>query len=166
MSFPPVIGYPVRHREEGVKAMAEAGRYGTDGERGARAADGGEPVGDLVQRASQQLTELVRGEMQLARAEMVEKGKRYGKGGGLFGGAGLFGFLTLQALVATAIAAIAVPLPVWAAALIVTAVLAVITAVLALTGKKQVGAAAPPMPERTVDSVKADVSEIKESARR
>jgi uncharacterized membrane protein YqjE len=125
-----------------------------------------EPVGDLVQRASQQLTELVRGEMRLAQAEMKEKGKRYGKGGGLFGGAGLTGFLTAQALVATAIAALAVPLPVWAAALIVTAVLAVITAVLALTGKKEVSQAAPPTPEQTIDSVKADVAEIKESAQR
>ncbi|GGX31590.1 phage holin family protein [Streptomyces lomondensis] len=125
-----------------------------------------EPVGDLVQRASQQLTELVRGEMRLAQAEMKEKGKRYGKGGGLFGGAGLVGFLTLQALVATAIAALAVPLPVWAAALIVTAVLGVITAVLALTGKKEVSQAAPPAPKQTIDSVKADVAEIKESAQR
>ncbi|MFJ9036973.1 phage holin family protein [Streptomyces sp. NPDC102406] len=125
-----------------------------------------EPVGELVQRASQQLTELVRGEMRLAQAEMKEKGKRYGKGGGLFGGAGLVGFLALQALVATAIAALAVPLPVWAAALIVTAVLAVIAAVLALTGKKEVSQAAPPTPEQTIDSVKADVAEIKESAKR
>ncbi|MFG2022338.1 phage holin family protein [Streptomyces sp. NPDC048825] len=125
-----------------------------------------EPVGDLVQRASQQLTELVRGEMRLAQAEMKEKGKRYGKGGGLFGGAGLAGFLTVQALVATAIAALAVPLPVWAAALIATAVLGVITAVLALTGKKEVSQAAPPAPQQTIDSVKADVAEIKESAQR
>jgi uncharacterized membrane protein YqjE len=125
-----------------------------------------EPVGDLVQRASQQLTELVRGEMRLAQAEMKEKGKRYGKGGGLFGGAGLVGFLTLQALVATAIAALAVPLPVWAAALIVTAVLGVITAVLAMTGKKEVSQATPPAPQQTIDSVKADVAEIKESAQR
>ncbi|MGY0071417.1 phage holin family protein [Streptomyces sp. QTS137] len=125
-----------------------------------------EPVGDLVQRASQQLTELVRGEMRLAQAEMKEKGKRYGKGGGLFGGAGLVGFLTLQALVATAVAALAVPLPVWAAALIVTAVLGVITAVLTLTGKKEFGRATPPAPQQTIDSVKADVAEIKESAQR
>ncbi|MDQ0688875.1 putative membrane protein YqjE [Streptomyces achromogenes] len=125
-----------------------------------------EPVGDLVQRASQQLTGLVRGEMRLAQAEMKEKGKRYGRGGGLFGGAGLVGFLTLQALVATAIAALAVPLPVWAAALVVTAVLGVITAVLALTGKKEVSQAAPPAPQQTIDSVKADVAEIKESAKR
>ncbi|MGH4031760.1 phage holin family protein [Actinomycetota bacterium Odt1-20B] len=125
-----------------------------------------EHVGDLVQRASQQLTELVRGEMRLAQAELSEKGKRYGKGGGLFGGAGVVGFLTLQALVAAAIAGLAVPLPVWAAALIVTGVLGVISGVLALRGKKEVGRAAPPVPAQTIDSVKADMAEIKESARR
>ncbi|WP_414495701.1 phage holin family protein [Streptomyces sp. CRN 30] len=129
-------------------------------------APGQEPVGELVQRASQQLTELVRGELRLAQAEMKEKGKRYGKGGGLFGGAGLVGFLMLQALVATAIAALAVPLPVWAAALIVTAVLGVIAAVMAMTGKKQVGKAAPPAPQQTIENVKADVAEIKGSAHR
>ncbi|MER6418773.1 phage holin family protein [Streptomyces sp. NPDC001137] len=119
-----------------------------------------------MQRASQQLTELVRGELRLAQAEMKEKGRRYGKGGGLFGGAGLVGFLMLQAMVATAIAALAVPLPVWAAALIVTAALGVVAAVMALTGKKQVDQAGPPTPEQTIDSVKADVTEIKGSAQR
>ncbi|MEU6366521.1 phage holin family protein [Streptomyces sp. NPDC046931] len=127
---------------------------------------GQEPVGELVQRASQQLTELVRGELRLAQAEMKEKGKRYGKGGGLFGGAGVVGFLMAQALVATAIAALAVALPVWAAGLIVTAVLGVIAAVMAMSGKKQVDQAAPPTPEQTVENVKADVAEIKESAHR
>ncbi|WP_190198119.1 phage holin family protein [Streptomyces djakartensis] len=127
---------------------------------------GAEPVSELVQRASQQLTELVRGELRLAQAEMKEKGKRYGKGGGLFGGAGVVGFLTLEALVVTAIAALAVPLPVWAAALIVTAVLGAITALMAVTGKKQISEGAPPVPGQTIDSVKADVAEIKESAQR
>lgn len=127
---------------------------------------GQEPVSELVQRASQQLTELVRGELHLAQAEMKDKGKRYGKGGGLFGGAGVVGFLMLQALVAAVIAALAVPLPVWAAALIVTAVLGVIAAVMARSGKKQVSQAAPPAPEQTIENVKADVAEIKESARR
>ncbi|WUT01959.1 phage holin family protein [Streptomyces sp. NBC_00704] len=125
-----------------------------------------EPVGELVQRASQQLTELVRGELRLAQAEMKEKGRHYGKGGGLFGGAGVVGFLTLEALVVTVIAALAVPLPVWAAALIVTAVLGVIAAVLAMRGKKEMDRAAPPAPEQTVENVKADVAEIKESAQR
>nr|WP_198550324.1 phage holin family protein [Streptomyces silvensis] len=127
---------------------------------------GGEPVGELVQRASQQLTELVRGELRLAQAEMKEKGRHYGKGSGLFGGAGLVGFLTLQALVAAAIAGLAVPLPVWAAALIVGGVLGALAGVLALTGKKEISEAAPPAPEQTIQNVKADVAEIKESAHR
>ncbi|MFJ8009899.1 phage holin family protein [Streptomyces fagopyri] len=123
-------------------------------------------MGELVHRASQQLTELVRGELRLAQAEMKDKGRHYGKSGGLFGGAGIVGFLMLEALVVSAIAALAVPLPVWAAALIVTAVLGVIAAVLALTGKKQISQAAPPVPEQTIDNVKADVAEIKRSAHR
>ena len=125
-----------------------------------------EPVSELVQRASQQLTELVRGELRLAQAEMKQKGMRYGKGGGLFGGAGVVGFLMLQALVATAIAALAVPLPVWAAALIVTGALGVIAAIMVMSGKKQVEQASPPTTEQTIENVKADVAEIKESAQR
>lgn len=125
-----------------------------------------EPVGELVQQASQQLSQLVRDEMRLAQAEMTQKGKRYGRGGGLFGGAGLFGVLTLQALVATAIAALSLTLDVWVAALIITALLAGITAVMAATGKKQIDKAGSPAPEQTVDSVKADMNEIKERAKR
>ncbi|MFD8389168.1 phage holin family protein [Streptomyces sp. NPDC059680] len=123
-------------------------------------------MSELVQRASKQLTELVRGELRLDEAEMRQKGKHYGKSGGLFGGAGIVGFLTMQTLVATAIAALAVALPVWAAGLIITAVLCVIAAVMAISGKKQVDQAAPPTPEQTVENVKADVAEIKESAHR
>lgn len=127
---------------------------------------GTEPVGELVQRASQQLTELVRGELRLAQAEMTEKGKRYGKGGGLIGGAGVIGLLMLQALVAAAIAALALVLPVWAAGLIVALALGVVAAVMAMSGKKKVGQAAPPAPQETIENVKADVAEIKRSAHR
>ncbi|MFF8606720.1 phage holin family protein [Streptomyces sp. NPDC015346] len=123
-------------------------------------------VGALVTQASQQLSQLVREEMRLAQAEMVHKGKRFGIGGGLFGGAGMVAFLALQALVAAGIAALALVLPVWASALIVCGVLLVIAGALALAGKKQVAQATPPTPERAIDSVKADVAEIKEKAHR
>ncbi|MDQ0792424.1 phage holin family protein [Streptomyces sp. B1I3] len=121
-------------------------------------------VSVLVSRASQQMAELVREEMQLARAEMTQKGKRFGKGGGLFGAAGLIGALAAQALIATCIAALALVMPVWASALVVTAVLAAVAAVTALAGKKQIAEAGSPAPEQTVDSVKADLAEIKEKA--
>lgn len=118
--------------------------------------------------AAQQLTELVRGELRLAQAEMKEKGWHFGMGGGLSGGAGLVGFLALEALVVTAIAALAVPLPVWAATLVVTAGLGAAAAVLALAlaGKRQVDQAAPPAPEQAMENVRADVAEIKERAHR
>lgn len=125
-----------------------------------------EPVGDLVQRASQQLSQLVRDELRLAQAEMAQKGKRFGKGGGLFGGAGLMGVLALQALVATVIAALSLVMEVWAAALIVTVALGAVTALMPALGKRQIGKASPPTPEQTIDSVKADVAEIKERAQR
>ncbi|MEJ8633095.1 phage holin family protein [Streptomyces sp. MS2.AVA.5] len=125
-----------------------------------------ESVGDLVSQASQQLSQLVREELRLAQAEMTQKGKRFGKGGGMFGGAGIVAFIGLQALAATAIAALVLVLPLWAAALIITCVLFVIAAILAAMGKKQVGMATPPTPERAIDSIKADVAEIKERAHR
>ncbi|WP_327685791.1 phage holin family protein [Streptomyces sp. NBC_00467] len=125
-----------------------------------------ESVGDLVSQASQQLSQLVREELRLAQAEMTQKGKRFGKGGGMFGGAGIVAFIGLQALAATAIAALVLVLPLWAAALIITGVLFVIAAVLAAMGKKQVGMATPATPERAIESVKADVAEIKERAHR
>ncbi|MFE9634007.1 phage holin family protein [Streptomyces sp. NPDC006463] len=125
-----------------------------------------ESVSVLVSRASQQISELVREEMQLARAEMTQKGKRYGKGGGLFGAAGLMGILAAQALTATCIAALALILPVWASALIVAAALAVVASVMAMAGKKQIASAGTPVPERTIDSVKADLAEIKEKSQR
>ncbi|MFB7938853.1 phage holin family protein [Streptomyces sp. NPDC056049] len=127
---------------------------------------GEEPVADLVSRASRQISELVRVEMRLARAEMAQKGKRYGTGGGLFGGAGLVGVLAAQALVAAAIAVLALFLPLWASALIIGAAFAAFAAVLAVAGKQQFARAGGPTPEKTIDSVKADVAEIKEKAHR
>jgi predicted lipid-binding transport protein (Tim44 family) len=144
--------------------MATVDPYGSARDHG-RQSGSEEPVSELVQRASQQLSQLVRDEMRLAQAEMARKGKRFGLGGGLFGGAGLFGVLALQALAATAIAALALAVDVWLAALIVTAVIAVIAAVMAAVGKKEISKAGSPAPEQTVDHVKADMTEIKERAK-
>ncbi|GGO45555.1 Putative Holin-X, holin superfamily III [Streptomyces sp. WMMB 714] len=123
-------------------------------------------VAELVKQASEQLTDVVRSEMRLAQAEMKEKGKRAGFGGGMFGGAAIMGLLALWSLVFAAIAGVALVLPVWAAALIIGGGLLLVAGVLALAGKKQFGSATPPKPERTIDSVKADVEAIKEGAHR
>ncbi|MEU6124414.1 phage holin family protein [Streptomyces sp. NPDC047123] len=123
-------------------------------------------VGELVERATAQLSELVRQEMRLAAHEMAAKGKRAGRGGGLLGAAGAISYVGVMALAATAIAALSLTLPVWGAALIVTGVLFVVAGVLGAMGRSQLARAVPPVPKAAMDSVKADVEEIKERAHR
>jgi uncharacterized membrane protein YqjE len=124
-----------------------------------------QPVGDLVRQLSEQTTELVRKEVELAKAELAEKGKKAGVGAGMFGGAGLFGFFAFAGLTATLILALATAVEPWLAALIVTVVYAAIAGVLALQGKNRVKEAGPPVPEQAVDSTKEDVEWIKTRAK-
>ncbi|MBO4257319.1 phage holin family protein [Streptomyces griseorubiginosus] len=128
--------------------------------------DGHQSVGDLVGQATEQLSRLARQEVALAKEELAEKGRRAGRGGGLLGAAGAFGYAGLLAAAGTAVAALSLTLSVWAAALIVTAVLLVIAAVLGAIGRAQLRKATPPTPEEALGSVKADVEEIKERAHR
>jgi uncharacterized membrane protein YqjE len=123
------------------------------------------PTGDLLRRLSEETTTLVKQEVELAKAELQEKGKQAGMGAGMFGGAGLFGVGAFAALTACIIAALELAMPLWLAALIVAVVYAAVAGVLAMSGKRKVGEAAPPVPEQARDSVKEDVEWAKTRAR-
>jgi hypothetical protein len=123
-------------------------------------------VAELVQDMSQQLSTLVRDELRLAKAELGEKGKRAGIGAGLFGGAGVVSLYGLAALLFAAGLGLAKVVDGWLAALIIAVALFVVGGIMALVGKKQVNQAVPPVPEQTVQSVKADVETVKERAHR
>ena len=124
-----------------------------------------QPVGELLKQLSDQTATLVRQEMELARVELVEKGKQAGIGAGAFGGAGLVAVFAVGALTATLILALATFLEAWIAALIVTVAYAAVAGALALVGKTKVQQATPPLPERTRASVQEDVEEVKTRAR-
>lgn len=131
------------------------------------AASSSEPsAGALVSQMTEQMSRLIRDEMRLAQIETKSKAKDLGLGVGLFGGAGTMAFYGFGAFVAAAIAAFALVLPVWAAALIVGGILFLIAAVLAMTGKKEVKQATPPLPQEAISSVKTDVQTVKEHAKR
>ena len=114
-------------------------------------------VGDLVKELSGQVSTLVRQEVELAKAEVGEKGKKAGVGAGMFGGAGAAALLMLGSLTACLILALDLAMPAWAAALIVTALRAAVAGVLALQGRKKMQEMGTPIPEKTIETVKEDV---------
>jgi uncharacterized membrane protein YqjE len=127
------------------------------------------PIGDLLKQLSEQTTTLVRQELELAKAEVSEKGKKAGTGAGMFGGAGVSALLGLGALTAAAITLLDNAMSTQLAALIVGVVWFAIAGVLALQGRNKVQEATPPVPEQATESVKEDVQWAKtraQSARR
>ena len=123
-------------------------------------------VGELVQRLSHQTATLVRQELRVASVELEQKGRRAGKGAGMFGGAGIVALYGVGALTAAAIIGIGTLLEPWIAAAIVGVVLLAVAGILALGGKKQVEQATPPLPERALESAKRDVDEVKSARAR
>jgi len=93
-------------------------------------------VADIVKNITADVQQLVKGEIELAKAELVPSAKAAGKGAGLFSGAGVLGlyalgllFIGLSWLIGDALGRI------WLGFLIMTAGLLVIAGILALIGK-------------------------------
>jgi hypothetical protein len=122
------------------------------------------PTGELLKELSDHTTTLVKQEIDLAKAELAQKGKTAGLGAGMFGGAGLFGVFAFAALTTCAIAALTEAMPLWLAALIVTVVYAAVAGVLGLQGRNKVQEATPVAPEQATQSVKEDVQWAKTRA--
>lgn len=123
-------------------------------------------TGDLVSRASEQLSTLVRDEIRLAQAELAQKGRRAGLGIGLFGGAGAVAWFGVGTFVAAAVLGLAVVVAPWLSAVIVGAVLLAIAGILALIGKREVARATPIAPQESLDSVRHDVDAVKKGLHR
>lgn len=120
---------------------------------------------ELVQRATEQLSRLVREELRLAKVELSQKGRNAGIGFGLFGGAGVFVVYGAGVLVAAATLGLAQVLADWLAALAVGVTLFALAGLLALVGRSQVKRAVPPVPEDAVRSVRADIGALAAAVR-
>ena len=121
------------------------------------AATNDKTIGQLVVDIKTDLTDLVKSEVALAKAELADDAKAAGLGAGLFAGAALFGFFALMLLFIGASLTLALLLPEWLSFLIVGVLLLVVAGVLALVGKSKISKVK--APERTIatgkDSVKA-----------
>jgi hypothetical protein len=114
-------------------------------------------VPELLKQLSADTTRLVHQELDLAKAELTQKGRQAGAGAGLFGAAGAIGLLGAAALTACFILALNAVMPAWLAALLVAVVYGVIAFVLVKQGQAKLKAAGPPVPEQTIETVKEDV---------
>jgi uncharacterized membrane protein YqjE len=119
-------------------------------------------IGELMSQLSTQTSRLVRDEMRLAQKELQQSVRHAGIGAGLISAAGLLAFLGLVTLIAAAVAALSLVLPVWAAAAIVAVVLFIAGGIAALFSRKQAEEVTPPVTV-SADSMKADIKEIKEA---
>jgi uncharacterized membrane protein YqjE len=116
---------------------------------------------ELVKDLSEQASRLVRQEVELAKTEMAEKGRKAGFSAGLLAGAAVAGLLMLGALTAFLVLALDEAMPDWAAALVVTLLWGVVAAAFALAGREKLKEVGKPVPEKTVESVKEDIEWLK-----
>jgi uncharacterized membrane protein YqjE len=124
-----------------------------------------ESLGELVKRLAEQTSRLVHQEFRLARAEMTDKARAYGRGVGMIGAAAVTGLLAGFALTLCFIYLLRLAMPLWAAALIVTVVYGVVAFALFKAGKQRVDEATPPVPDETMENVKEDVEWLKTRTR-
>lgn len=120
----------------------------------------------LIGRALDQTSLIIRQELALARAEFAQKAERAVVGVLLSAGAAVTALIALLCAVGAAVAGLSGAVPVWAAALIVAAGLFAVAGIAGLCAKRAFAKAAPSTPPDALASVRADVTEIKEHLHR
>lgn len=113
-------------------------------------------VGELVREVAGDLSNLMRKELELAKAEVKEEVGKGAKGAGMLGGAGLAGYFVALFLSLALMWALASVIPTGWAALVVAVLWAIVGAVLFVAGRKKLREVNP-KPEQTLETLKEDV---------
>ena len=112
-------------------------------------------LGELVSKATGELSTLFRKEIELAKTELKLEMAKAGRGAGMFGGAGFAGYLAVLFLSLAAVFGLAEAMPLWGAALVVAAVYVSAAGVLAIVGKRAMMTFSP-APKLTIQTLKED----------
>lgn len=113
-------------------------------------------MAELLARLSRETTLLVRQEIDLAKAELTERGRAAGSGAALFGVGTVLALGAFGALTATLILALSLVIAPWLAALVVTVAYAIGAYVMALDAKKKLKEAQNVAPD-TIETLKEDI---------
>ena len=109
-------------------------------------------IGDLIGEVSKDFSTLLRQELELAKAELRQSATRAGKGAGLYGGAGVAGYMTVLFLSIALWWGLGYLVGNAWSAVIVAAIWGIIALVMFMVGKRQMDAVKG-MPQ-TVETVK------------
>ncbi|HEX2178698.1 MAG TPA: phage holin family protein [Actinomycetota bacterium] len=104
---------------------------------------------DLLKDEFERAGSQINYELQATKGELVEIGKKAGIGAGLFSGAGLFGLAAFATLTVALVAGLAEFLPVWVSALAVTVIYGGVAGGLAMAGKGKIEEAQAEVPDAT-----------------
>ena len=107
------------------------------------------------------VTDLVKGEIDQLKAEMIVKLKALGIGGGLIAVAAVILLFMVGVLLTAAVLGLAEVMPGWLAALLVALVLLIIAAIIGFLGYRKLKGGIPPLPEKTIKSVRRDIDTVK-----
>ncbi|MCC8906266.1 phage holin family protein [Curtobacterium sp. GD1] len=115
----------------------------------------------LVGDVPKLVKELVTGELNLLKAEMLTKAKIFALAAGLLVGALVIVLYAVGVLLTAAVMGLATVMPAWLAALVIAVVMLIVAGILGLLGWKRLKKGLPITPKRTIDSVKNDVNAVK-----
>jgi VIT1/CCC1 family predicted Fe2+/Mn2+ transporter len=114
-----------------------------------------ESLGALVSGLLQDLQDLVRAEIALAKAEVKEDATTAGKAAGVLVAGGVAGLVAFIFLMLAVTFLLAIWIPLWVSALIVGVVLGIVAAILVMRGKQSLSQANL-APEQTIATLKED----------
>ena len=121
-------------------------------------------TGELLRTLTENVRSLVQGEVASARQEMTEKALAARPGAAMLGGAAVLGALATGTSAVVLIRFLDKIFPPTTSAVVATALLGGGAAALGRAGVEQLRLVGAPVPERTLESVKADVAAVTEAA--
>jgi hypothetical protein len=120
-------------------------------------------TGELLRTLTENVQDLVRGEVAHARQEMTDKALAARPAAAMLGGAAVLGALAAGTSAVVVVRVLDRFLPPVTSAAVATALLGGAAAALARAGAEELRLVGPPVPERTIESVKADVAAVTEA---
>ena len=147
--------------EQATGGTTYAGGGAPTGPAGTETSADGRSLGELVGDIANDLTTLVKQEVELAKTEAKAEVAKAGKGVGLFGGAGIAGHLALLFLSLTLMFLLDEWMHAALAALIVTVLWLAAAGVMAMVGRKELKSMNPKL-ETTQQTLKEDAAWAKQ----